>query len=386
MQTVAEKCMCPDNQVQRPKFQRFVQLAFLLRPRGAGEESDLQPERRQKRAQCAIMLLCKNLGRRHEGGGISCPEALPDEGCGDKCLAAADIALEKAAHAAAGGQIRRGFLNRPPLGCGRGEGKCVVKQREIGFRNDNALLPGLLPASEGTGEEKQLFKDKALSRLIQCMRVRRKMNILVRLPGIRQTVLFPYGRGQKFGKTAQAAVQPLPDTLSYGALLQPADHAVDRDNPAGDGHAPGGEILRLKDRIGQAPAGPFDLHLPIKAVALPASELILHITLVEPGDGHFRTVVKGAYTYQVEAAADAGEAGLVGNHGRDADRFAVLHQRDGPDAAAVLIAPGEIGDEIEQRKDAELVQSLRPLLSDPPDTSYVSAERFHYDYSAYLTL
>ena len=64
-------------------------------------------------------------------------------------------------------------------------------------------------------------------------------------------------------------------------------------------------------------------------------------------------------------------------HGVDACGFALLKLRHREKVPPVLVGPGEVGDEIPQSGDAQLVQGLCLLLADAPDVPHVCVEIRH---------
>ena len=323
------------------------------------------------------MLLRENLGRGHEGGGIACLKTLPDQCGGHQGFAAADIALKKPAHLSAGGHVGSGLFDGAALRPGGRERERFIEGCEIGFRNNDAAAVCFPSAAERTGEEKQFFKDKTLPGLIQYGGILRKMNVLIGVFRGHQTVPGPDGFRKQFGNLPAAAVQPLPDALPECTLLKPAAQAIDRDNSPGDGHPAGGQLLGLKDRICEASAGALHLHPSEEAIGTAALKLIPDIRLVKIGDAYFGAVVIDPKPHHIQTAANPGQPRFVRDNGGNTGRLAVLNQGGGFHAAAVFIASREIGNQVKQRKDAQLVQSLRPFLSDSFDTSNVFSKRFH---------
>ena len=251
------------------------------------------------------MLLGKDLRRCHEQGQIAGPAALPDERCGNQRFAASDVALQQTVHLPAGAQLFRCFHDGFPLRRGGRKRERRIEGFKIRCRNPDAVLRAALPAPERTGEHEQFLKHKAPPRLLQCLDAFREMDGLVGEGGVRKPELPPQRIRQHLGQTAQAAVQPLADTLAHKLLLQPAAQPVYRDDAPRYGERPG-SLFRLTGRVHHAAAAPVHFNPAVESVASAPVNLVAHIGLVEVGDRDLTAVVIRSEAHQIQPAPDAG--------------------------------------------------------------------------------
>ena len=153
-----------------------------------------------------------------------------------------------------------------------------------------------------------------------------------------------------------------------------------------DGHDPPGEagaVLRLKDRVGHAPAGGQALHHAIEDIALPWDQGIFHIALVEERELHGAAGVHYPRLGQLQPLADIGAAGGLGHHGGHAHRELHRGRGNGIALQPVLIVPGKIAQQILHRGQAQLLQPGRPRLPDPGQFPQAGTQgQFHTDPSS----
>ena len=84
----------------------------------AGQQGHTHPEGGQHPVQILRVLGGKDLGGGQQRRLISAADAGPDGGGGNQRFAAAHIALQKAVHGGAAGQIGQNFVYGPALGTG----------------------------------------------------------------------------------------------------------------------------------------------------------------------------------------------------------------------------------------------------------------------------
>ena len=130
-QAIAEKGVGSDDQVKAAGFERFDKFPLVFCPCGTGQQADPDPKRTQIIRQCPVMLLRKNLGRRHEGGGIPGLEALPYKRSGNQRFAAAHVALQEPAHLPAGSHVQSRFFHGTALRTGWREGERFKERCKI---------------------------------------------------------------------------------------------------------------------------------------------------------------------------------------------------------------------------------------------------------------
>ena len=364
-EVIIEQGVGSDNEINSAGFKIFCNQAFFLCRRGAGQKSNTETERFQKAAERSKMLLCENFGRGHESGGKAGAKALPDERGGHQRLSASHISLKQAAHPHTGGHIRSSLFHSTALSYSWLKGECSIEFRKIRFYQSNTSPVLFLSAAQGTGEEEKLLENKTASGSIQRSRLRRKMNILIGLPGIDQVISFPNILRKKLRQMPAADIQPLTDTLPQGALLQAAAESIHRNDMSGDGHAVLKLIFRLKHRIRHTASGTPNLHFPIEPETRSTMNLVLDIALIEKSNGYRRTVIIGTKPNQIEAAADPGEMRVIGNNDRNADRFSVLNQCDWLYGSSILITPWKEEKKVPYRGDAQPNQGLRAFLPYP---------------------
>ena len=93
VQTVAEQGMGADDKIEGTGFESRNQFTFFFSSCGTGQQADSDSEPSENAAQRSIMLFCKYLSRRHEGGGIPGLNTLPDQRSCHQSLTTADVAL-----------------------------------------------------------------------------------------------------------------------------------------------------------------------------------------------------------------------------------------------------------------------------------------------------
>ena len=373
-QAFGEQGVSPDDQIQLAVIQLLLQTLPLGRLHRACQQTDAQTHRRKESSEGLIMLLCQDLSGRHQKGEMPGPGTLPDQGRCRQRFAAADVALQQTVHLPPRGEVCGRLGDRAALGRGRTEGELGIESLEIRQGQGNAGCSVMPPHAEGTGEQKQLFKDKAPPRLLEGGKILGEMNGPVGLPCPYQAKVPEHRLRKQLRNLTKTLIQACLNALAQGTLRQPGTETVNRHDGAGDGKR---RVLRLENGVGQTAQGAADLHLPVEAVAFAAVNLISDIGLVKIADVHPGAAVKGVKAHDFQPAADTAETRLITADGRDADALAVLDQRDGLYPAAVLIAPREIGNQVKQRKDAQLSQSLRPFLADTPDAADILLQGIH---------
>ncbi len=371
--------MGADHEVIVPVFERLAGGALLLRRHGAGELSDPQAQGRQQLAQRVIVLLRQNLRRGHEGGHIAVFGTVPDERRGDQGLAAADVALDEPVHHRAGVHVPDSVLHGAALRPGGLEGQGRPEAVKPALLHADAGFPRPLAphTPQGAGEDEELLKDEPPPCQLQRLEIRREVDVLIGVARLRKTAALPHRMGQDVRQLLQAGVQSLAYRLLHDALAQSRGDAVDWHDAPGDVPLP----LRLfKDGIDHAAARAAGLDPAEEDVGLAPVKIVPGIGHVEVGDVQRAAVVHRAQLHDVEPPADPRQPRGISDHGLHADALPLAGEGDGLDAAAVLVFPGKKRDKVTQRKDAELVQSLRLFLSDALDISNVGIQISHVSF------
>ncbi|CAN3999695.1 RNA polymerase sigma factor, partial [Dysosmobacter welbionis] len=99
--------------------------------------------------------------------------------------------------------------------------------------------------------------------------------------------------------------------------------------------------------------------------------------LVEKGHIQGAGVVHRPELHQIQPLADVGDGGRGRHHGGHAGGLTGHQVRDAAEGGAVVVGPGEVGDQVPQGGDAQLPQGLGPLLADAPDVAHVCVQVRH---------
>ena len=290
-------------------------------------------------------------------------------------LAGAHVPLAQAVHGGAGAHIREGFLHTAALCIRQGKGQGAVKALHIhvaaGGHGDH--FPAAAQALEADGEEKQLLKGQPPSGDVQGLGAFREVDIFIGIPDAAQVVGLADIVRQHVRENVGARIQPLADGPGEHQLGNPGGEGIDGDDaprllPA---------ALRFHNGGGHLAAQKAPLRPAAEDVGLPLPEIVFQPGLVEKGHVQHAGLIHRPDFDEIHALADMGKGGRRGYHGRHAGGLAVLQFRDVPQGRAVLVAAGEPGDEIPQRGDAQLGESLGFLGADAPDELYVGGKIRH---------
>ena len=287
------------------------------------------------------MLLCQYFRRGHEGAHAPAFPRLPDERRRDKGLAAADVALQKPVHHAAGAHVRRGLAHGAPLCAGGGEGEGGVELLKIALIQPYPALAAALSAHHAKRrcQHEKLLKYQPPPRKLQRGEVGREVYVFIGVVRLHKLTAPPHALGQHVRRHARARGQTLLHALYHHALAQPRAQPVHRDYP------PRHAVFRalfFVHGVHHAPAPAAYLHAPVEDVRLPAHELILDVVLVEVGYIHRRALIHGAQLHKLHPAPYAHEARRVRHDGANAHGLVRRRLRDGAVFASVLVPARKI--------------------------------------------
>ena len=322
------------------------------------------------------MLLGEDLRRRHEGADKAVFAAEPAQRRRNERFAAADVALDETVHHEAARHIPRRFLDRALLRPGRRKGQCCVEGGKVLRLHGDAALARAFGAhrAERAGQHKQLLEYETPPRDGKRVKVRGIVDVFIGVASLGKAVARADLRGQQVGQLASALVKPLAHRVADRALVQRGVHPVDRQNAAR--HA-AGLVLLFIGRVDHAEAAAVPLDLAIEADAVAARELILDIVLVEICYVNRSALIHRAELDELHAASDADKARHIRHERADAHALSLRRRRDGEEFCPILVARGEIGHEVIERKDAELSERLRLFLPYSLDKPYGCGQISH---------
>ena len=323
----------------------------------AGQQGYTHSEGGQHPVQILCVLGGKDLGGGQQGRLVSAADAGPDGGGGNQRLAAAHIALQKAVHGGAAGQIGQNFVYGPALGTGGGEGERCPEGGRVeplhGCTGGGAAP--VLHSSNAQLEHQQLLVDEpppGCKSLLLCGRA-------VDGPhGIglgEQAVFFQHLLWQRVGQEFRMGEQ-LPDAF--------CDHGAGK--PLGLGvnglEGSGGDLcrrahLRVDHLTAKHPAG----HDALKIVFLPQLQLLGGIGIVEPGDLQAGNIIPGGDAlHPPPARQDA--PGRFGEHLGLHHALGVWRGLgNGVGTGKIDVTPGIVAEQIGQCHDAQLLEPLGGL-------------------------
>ena len=323
------------------------------------------------------MLLGQDLRGGHQGRLTAVFYGVIHAGGGHHGLAGAHVPLAQAVHGRAGGHIRQGFIYAPALGGSQCKGKSLVKNLHVhgGAGGDGYRHPALSQALEADGEEEQLLKGQPPPGEVQGFRRGWKVDVFKGEARVAQLVVPADAVRQDVRQNGGAGVQSLADGPPQYQLADPGGEGVHGHDAPRDLPPP----FRLHHWGDHLPPGAPALGPAVKNVGLSGMEIVFEPRLVEEGDVQNSGLVHRPELHQLHALPDPGDGGRGGRHGRAAGGPVLRQLRDGAEDRAVLVPPGEPGDQIPQGADVQLCQGLGPLFADALDVPHVCCEVRHHN-------
>ena len=366
---LGKKGVRADDKVVFPGRNRGLRLALFFGAHGPGQSADAHSKRSEQAGKRGKMLLGEDLRRRHEGADKAVFPAKPAQRRSDKRLAAADVALDKPVHHKAARHIPRRILDRALLRTGRRKGKRGVKGGEIPREHGDAALARALGAhrTERAGQHEQLLEHETPPRNRERVKVRRIVDVFIGVARLGKTVARADLCGQQIGQLASALVKPLAHRVADRALVQRGVHPVDRQDAAR--HA-ARLVLLFIGGVDHAEMAAVPLDLAIEADAVAARELILDIVLVEICYVNRSALVHRTELDKLHPPSDADKARHIRHKRADTHALPLRRGGDRAESGPILVARGEIGHKIIERKDAELSERLRLFLPYSLDIPY----------------
>ena len=105
--------------------------------------------------------------------------------------------------------------------------------------------------------------------------------------------------------------------------------------------------------------------------------MIGNVPLIKERDGQPGRLVGQGDFGQIETLADVGRAGVGDDNGLEAGGLVYFQIGDGPQPRPILVAPGEIGNEIVEGADVQFGQLLGPCGTDAGENRDRVEERSH---------
>jgi len=168
------------------------------------------------------------------------------------------------------------------------------------------------------------------------------------------TVGLPH-RFRQYLRRGIAKLQRLPDGFQHCGVGQPRGEGIDGQHPPG-GHRLG--VQSLKNGIGHAVADEIPGYRAIENVFLTIAELLGGVFVIEEGHIQPGSMVGDLHLGQIQALADVAGPGGVHHHGPEAGGGVHLQLVDGGEPGAVLIAPGEMTDQVPEGENIQLGKLL----------------------------
>ena len=179
--------------------------------------------------------------------------------------------------------------------------------------------------------------------------------------------------GEEVGQIVGAGVEALTDGLIQQALAHAGGQRI-------DGHDAARDLIRalaLEHRVRHLPAQQIALGLAVKDVFLAGVERVFEVGLVEISQIERGRFVHNAKLDEVEPLADVRELRLGRDDGADTGVLAGDKVGDAPVLPPVLVGAGEVGDQLAQIGDAQLLERLGALLADALDVLDVGGHVRH---------
>ena len=323
------------------------QQPLLRRPlHRPGEQPHPHPGGGEQGVQSLGVLLGQQLGGGHQGALAAVPGAQPGPEGGHRRLARAHVPLDQPVHGPPRGQVGGYILHGPALGPGGGKGQQLLEllHRPPAQPPARPLAPALLQEGHAAGEGEQLLEDHPPPGNLQRLEALGIVDVLVGELHLAQAVgqadllrdgLLPPGG---------VPLQRPPGQVGHHTVGDPRRQGIDGQDAAGDLPRP----LPLEHRVGHGLPPAHHLHPAVKHIALPGAQGILQIGLIEEGQVQHPRVVHRPGLHQLQPLADPGQGGGLGHHGAHAARLPRRGLPDGAHLPPVLVAEGEVVQQILQ--------------------------------------
>ena len=265
-------------------------------------------------------------------------------GRGDDGLAGTDIALEQAAHGGGLAEVGGGFVDGPALGLGELEGEAIREGREVlvwegqgGF----ALAAGA-EVGQAQVETEELLEHQAAAGRLQVRPGGGKVDGPVGLGGVDQAMLRPEGGGKGVFDLVQAGGEGSAEKGDQKVLGDPGGAGIDGGDAAGEFSF----ALRLKAGVGHLAVEADASDLTVEDVSLAGVEGVADVALVEKGQVELAGVVHGAALGDLHAGTEVAGAERLGDEGGDGSGGVGGEDGDAFPEGAVLVVPGEVGQQV----------------------------------------
>ena len=231
-------------------------------------------------------------------------------------------------------------------------------------------LPAVPQPLEADGEQKQLLKSQPPPGQVQGFRALREVDVLIGVFRAAEVVFLPHAVGKHIRKNGGAGVQPLADGSGQNELAHPCRQGIDGHDAAREFPPP----LCFHDGARHGLAEEIPLRLAVEDVRFSLAQVVFQPRLVEEGHIQHAGLVHGPDLHQIHSLADVGHRGGRRDHSRHTGGLAGDQFGNLLCLGAVVIPPGEPGDQVPERANAQLVQGLGPLLADALDKTDVSIQ------------
>ena len=297
------------------------------------------------------MLGREQFRRRHQSRLAAVFDGLKHGAQGHHGLAGAHVALQQTVHRPPGGEICRDLVQRPLLRGGERKRKTCIEG--LRYRQGTWIVALPVPAGphhgNAEGIQEKLFEYQPLPGQLQSFR--RSGPVDLRIGGAQRHEVLHQVPGQIVRQLL--LLHGLKDQILQRLGGEPFGQGIDRDHAAR-------HHRRSVQPFHHGVEDLLSLFVPgqssVKAVGLAGLQIFAHPWLVEPGDPDLCGAVGDAAAGGVETAPDVAGPWLGDHHGGKAPGLSGNQLGDGAELRPVLIGPREIGDQILQRADPQLLQ------------------------------
>ena len=358
-----------------PPLQALQDLPPGLGGHGPGQQGAGDAQALQQCGEPPVVLLGEDFCGGHQRRLKPVFHGADHRRRGHHGLAGAHIPLDQPVHGLSGGEVGQNLADGPPLGPGEVEGQFPIERRQVQVPvgRAGAVLPAAAELPDPYGQEEQLLKGQTPPGHVQLLLAGGEMDLLIGVLHPAELVILEDLVRQGVLQQVSAGGKPLVHRPDEHGLGDPGGEGVDGHDAPGEHPRP----RRFHQGVDHGLAPPGTLRLAVEDVVLPGMEAVFAVALVEKGEKEGPGPVGDLHLHQLHPLAHPVQGGRLVHHGLHAGALPVLEGADLPDAPAVLIGPGEVGDEVPQGDDAQLFEALGPLLADAPDIADIRAQVRH---------
>ena len=355
---VRHQGMGADDKIQLSPGDLFPDQGLVFRGQGAGQQPHPDAQGLQKLRHGGMVLLCQDFRGGHHGRLAAVGDGAVGSRRGHHGLAAAHVALNKAVHGSAPAEIPQNIVDALRLRACEPEGQGAIEGCQVSVFIGRAFFvrPGRPHQAQSRGKDEKFLKNQPPFCRLGFRHVPGLVDRPVGLLRREDIIARPdFGGNDLRGGIADG--QGLAHQLQQGAVVQPRSQGVDGQHP------PGGDrlgIQGLEGGIGHIIADEIPADRAVEDILLAVVEILGDKAAVEKGQVQPGGVIRHLHLGDVQSLADVGGAGGVHHRGPEAGGHIHLQFIDGDELRAILVAPGEMADQILQGENIQIFQLLRP--------------------------